>query len=201
MAMLMMGVPAIVSEAVEGVPAGNWMTPAPLPVPRFIVLALIVLEPEPRFRIEGPLGLFVPVVDILRVPTVITLIGATLLTVLFASVRVACPTPPFPMLRVPLSETLFRPERSAVATSVLWPMVVVPLTINEPPPMALKALNPALLVPVVRTPLSVRVTPAGILRTLGVGLAVVLLAVLEMLATVGVRTLLLSTRVPVVVVE
>ena len=75
----------------------------------------------------------------------------------------------------------------------------MPLTERDPPPVTVKAPNdPAL--PTVKLPLSVRATPVGMLRMLGAGAAVMLLLVLEMLATEGVGTALLRRMVPGVVV-
>lgn len=47
-------VPAIVTEAVLGAPDTNWKVPLPLPCPRIIVLALIVLTPAPKLIVQVP---------------------------------------------------------------------------------------------------------------------------------------------------
>ncbi len=95
--------------------------------------------------------------------------------------------------------TLFRADRSRTATELVWLTLVVPFTTSEPPPVAARVVKTApvaLLGPTVKSPLSVSVTPAGMVRTLAVGLAVVLPDVLEMLPTVVAGTLLMSVMLP-----
>src|SRR5947209_1397372 len=166
MAIRMAGFPVIVTDAVDGAPAANWMTPAPRPVPRLIALALIVLLPEPRFSTEAPLGLFIPLVEKLIVVAVMLLLGATLATVVLASVNVPCSAAPLPMFTVALLiVTLFSPDKSSVALFAPWATVTVPPTLSEPPPTAFSVVYTvplALLGPTVSALLSVNVTPAGI---------------------------------------
>src|SRR5262249_6794758 len=166
-------------EAVEGAPAGNCTIADPRPVPRLIVVAKMLLLPEPRVKtVELPLGLLVPVVAMFSVPVVIELTGATLPTVVLAKVTVPCNPAPFKMLTVPLlTVTLFRPDKSSTPTEFVWATFTGPLTTSDPPPVADRVVNTApvaLFGPTVNAPVSVKVTPAGIVSTLAMGLAVVL---------------------------